>query len=223
VAVDDEQTLLVAQVDLSNCGGASCDGSRNGQAAGPVAAPGDDALGSVLAPAVATPAAVLAPAVGAQAAGSGGAGEVHFIEEKVHAALGEEEEQDPCHWVLDTGASNHMTGSRAAFASIDTATTGTVRFDDGSVICIAGCGTILYECKNGEHRALKNVYYLPRLTTNIISIGQLDEEEYSVHIRHGVMQIRDDQQRLLAKVHRSPGASTTSSSGSRVRSVWPRV
>ncbi|WVZ96386.1 hypothetical protein U9M48_042031 [Paspalum notatum var. saurae] len=98
-----------------------------------------------------------------------------------------------------------MTGSRAAFASIDTTTTGTVRFGDNSVIRIAGCGSILYECKNGEHRALNNVYYLPRLTANIISVGQLDEEEYDVHVRHGVMRIRDDQQHLMAKVRHSPG------------------
>jgi hypothetical protein len=59
--------------------------------------------------------------------------------------------------VLDTGASNH--------------TVGTVKFTDGSVVSIEGIGTILYECKNGEHRAFNGVYYIPRLTTSIISVG----------------------------------------------------
>jgi hypothetical protein len=48
------------------------------------------------------------------------------VEEKVCAALGGEGDKDPHRWVLDTGASNHMMGSQAAFASIDAGTTGTV-------------------------------------------------------------------------------------------------
>jgi hypothetical protein len=43
---------------------------------------------------------------------------VHIIEEKVFAALGDAAEET-CRWVLDTGASNHMSGCRAVFSSID--------------------------------------------------------------------------------------------------------
>ena len=72
-------------------------------------------------------------------------------------------EKDPQQWILDTGATNHMTGSRTAFSDLDTSTVGTVCFGDSSLIRIEGCGTILYECKNGEHRTLENVYFIPRL------------------------------------------------------------
>ncbi|WVZ49092.1 LOW QUALITY PROTEIN: hypothetical protein U9M48_000473, partial [Paspalum notatum var. saurae] len=126
---------------------------------------------------------------------------VHLVEEKVFATLGDEADKDPRRWVLDTGASNHTTGSRAAFASIDA---GTVRFGDGSVVQIEGRGTILYECKNGEHRALPSVYFIPRLTANIISIGQLDECGHPVHIDQGVMRICEEDGHLLAKVVRGP-------------------
>jgi hypothetical protein len=57
------------------------------------------------------------------------------------------------------------------FSIIDGGTVGTVKFADGSVVSIEGIGTILYECKNGEHRAFNDVYYIPRLTTSIISVG----------------------------------------------------
>jgi glutamate dehydrogenase/leucine dehydrogenase len=73
------------------------------------------------------------------------------VEEKVYAALGDEGEKDSCHWVLDTGASNHMSGCWATFSSIDGGTVGTVRFVDGSVVKIVIIGSVLYECKNGEH------------------------------------------------------------------------
>lgn len=98
-----------------------------------------------------------------------------------------------------------MSGSRAAFSNLDASVTGTVRFGDGSVAHIEGSGTVLFSCKNGEHRALANVYYLPRLTANIISVGQLNEIGYQVLVEDGVMRIRDEERRLIAKIHRNPG------------------
>ena len=85
------------------------------------------------------------------------------------------DDRDPERWVLDTGATNHMTGSRGAFSELDTGIISTVRFGDGSVVKIEGRGTILFACKNGEHCTIANAYFIPRLTTNIISVGQLDE------------------------------------------------
>jgi hypothetical protein len=99
------------------------------------------------------------------------------------------------------GASNHMTG----IAELDFGVVGTVRFGDGSVVRIEGCDTILFACKNGEHRTLVSVYYIPRLTANIVSCGQLDEDGFQIHIECGVMRIRDEKKRLLAKIRRSAG------------------
>jgi len=64
---------------------------------------------------------------------------------------------------------------------------------------------VLFHCKNGEHRSLANVYFLPRLTANIISVGQLDEGGYQVLVEDGMMRVRDEDRRLLAKIPRSPG------------------
>jgi hypothetical protein len=125
---------------------------------------------------------------------------VHLVEEQVYTTLGEEGEKEPCQWVLDTGASNHMSGSRAAFSDINDRTVGTMRFIDDSVVFIKGVGTVVYECKNGEHHTLTIVYYIPRLWTSIISISQLDECEYEVGIRGGVLSLRDENQRLLARI-----------------------
>ena len=51
--------------------------------------------------------------------------------------------------------------------------------------------------------ALIDVYYIPQLRSSIISIGQLDERGSEVLIKDGVLRIRDQEQRLLAKVKRS--------------------
>ena len=69
------------------------------------------------------------------------------------------------------GAMNHMTGERSVFSELDTGVRGTVRFGDGSTMAIEGRGTILFKLKSGEHRELAGVYYILRLTTNIVSLG----------------------------------------------------
>ena len=106
-------------------------------------------------------------------------------------------------WYLDSGASNHMTGSKEAFFELDDNVTGTLKFGDGSRVAIRGRSTIIFRCQNGEHRALTDVYYIPQLCSSIISIGQLDERGSEVLIKDDVLRIRDWEQRLLTKVKRS--------------------
>jgi hypothetical protein len=97
-----------------------------------------------------------------------------------------------------------MTSARDVFAELNTAVMGTVRFGDGSVVSIEGKGTVLFACKTGEHRRLEGVYFIPRLTTNIVSLGQMDEDGSKVDIEHGILRLYDLQRQLLAKVTRSP-------------------
>ena len=132
---------------------------------------------------------------------------LHFNEPKVFAAFDGAPAPDLARWILETGASNHMSGSRSAFAHLDSGIHGTVRFGDGSIAQIEGSGTVLFTRKNGEHQTLSNVYFLPHLTANIISVGQLDEGGYQVLVEDGLMRIRDEERRLLAKIPRSPGRS----------------
>ena len=66
-------------------------------------------------------------------------------------------------WFLDTGATNHMTGSIDAFAELDRSITGKVRFTDGAVVEIHGRGTVVFDDKGGDHRAFTDVYFIPTL------------------------------------------------------------
>jgi transposase InsO family protein len=130
-------------------------------------------------------------------------GELAVVEAKVFAQLDGGGEHDPAMWILDTGATNHMTGSRSAFAELDTAVTGTVRFGDGSVVRIEGRVTVLFSCRFGEHRGIAGVYYIPRLTANIVSLGQLDRSGSKVLIHHGILHVWDPRGHLLVRVRRS--------------------
>ncbi|XP_074363990.1 uncharacterized protein LOC141704700 [Apium graveolens] len=78
-------------------------------------------------------------------------------------------------WYIDNGASNHMTGYRSKFKSLDEGVMGQVRFGDGSTVEIQGRGSVGFKCKNGEELIFHDVYYIPSLCNSIISLGQLSE------------------------------------------------
>ncbi|CAN1315404.1 hypothetical protein LINPERPRIM_LOCUS29700 [Linum perenne] len=84
-----------------------------------------------------------------------------------------------------------MTGSIEKFAELNKSIRGTVNFGDGSSVEICGQGSILIECQTGEHKVMTHVYYIPRLKSNILSVGQLDENGCMVVIEDGVMSVMD--------------------------------
>jgi hypothetical protein len=98
-------------------------------------------------------------------------------------------------WVLDTGATNHMTGCRAALATLDETVRGAIRFGDGSTVEIQGRGAVALAGRNNDHRVLTEVYYIPSLKCNIVSLGQLEEGGCRVEIDHGVMTVFERRQK----------------------------
>ena len=108
-------------------------------------------------------------------------------------------------WYLDTGASSHMTCIKLFFHSIDKDKIGNVNFGDGSSIKYEGRGTIIVICKNGEEIELKGVLYLPKLKTNILSLGKLDDQGCKTSLSEGYLTIRDKKGKLLTKTKKTRG------------------
>jgi hypothetical protein len=108
-------------------------------------------------------------------------------------------------WYLDNGASNHMTSNTDIFSDYTRDVIGSVRFSDGSLVEIAGRGSILFESKDGGHRAVHDVYHIPRLQSSILCVGQLDENGSRINIDDGVLRLWDRRSHeLLTKVQCSP-------------------
>lgn len=103
-------------------------------------------------------------------------------------------------WVLDTGATTHMTGCRDALATLDESVRGAVRFGDGSTVAIQGIGAVAIVGKNEDHRILTEVYYIPSLKCNVVSLGQLEEGECHIEIDHGIMTVFERRQTNLEKL-----------------------
>ena len=82
-------------------------------------------------------------------------------------------------WIIDSGASRHMTPDRGLFVSMMLIRT-TVRVADGTVILSIGRGDVLVRMRNGEKIRLTEVLFVPELDTNLLSIRALQAKGISV-------------------------------------------
>ena len=82
---------------------------------------------------------------------------------------GDEEKQDM--WYHDSGANNHMCGKKNMFVDLDESMDSQVTFGDSSKILVKGKGKILICQRNGGHQFISNVYYVPNMKNNILSLG----------------------------------------------------
>nr|KYP35823.1 Retrovirus-related Pol polyprotein from transposon TNT 1-94 [Cajanus cajan] len=103
-------------------------------------------------------------------------------------------------WYLDTGASNHMCGDEHLFKMLSKEELRSVSFGDASKVAVKGRGTIWYQQRNEKIGEIRDVYYVPDLKSNILSMGQLMEKGYSVLMKDRELQLKDKLGRLIAQV-----------------------
>ena len=128
---------------------------------------------------------------------------VYLNERKVNPSTFEADLDTMNIWYLDNGASNHMSGNRLFFNELDETTLGKVRFGDDSRIDIRGKGSVRFLFKGGEKKILNNVYYIPGLRSNIISLGQATEVGCKVRMKDDTLTLLDCNGRLMVKTTRS--------------------
>jgi hypothetical protein len=100
-------------------------------------------------------------------------------------------------WYLDTGCSNHMTGRRDWLKSIDTSKKTRVKLADSSYLVAKGMGNIAIQRKDGEEVVIEKVLYIPDMDCNLMSVGQLIENGFSLTIEDEVLKLYDQKKRLI--------------------------
>jgi len=105
-------------------------------------------------------------------------------------------------WYLDTRASNHMCGDDSFFSELTQMEVGVVSCGDDSRMVIKGRGTIRHMQKDGRVGEIRDVYYVPELKSNILSIGQIVEKGNSIMIKNQVLYLKDKHDRLAARVEK---------------------
>ena len=106
----------------------------------------------------------------------------------------------PILWVLDYGASHHMSPDLSSFVSLSHYSSVSVLTADGTPMPLAGCGSIVTPCLS-----LPDVYYIPKLTINLVSVSQLCESGYLVFFSSSACYVQDPQSQKLIGTGRRKG------------------
>ena len=67
---------------------------------------------------------------------------------------------------------------------VDLAKSDHVTFEDVSKISVKRKDKILIRLKNGRHQFILNVYFVPNMKNNILSLSQLLEKVYDIHMKN---------------------------------------
>ena len=97
-----------------------------------------------------------------------------------------------------------MTGDRAKFRDIDSTVSGKVTLGDGSTVDIQGRGSILFQGVSGDQWVLYDVYYIPKLKSNLVSLGQLTEIGHRVLMDDDLIEVTEkNPERVIMRVQRT--------------------
>ena len=78
-------------------------------------------------------------------------------------------------WILDSGASFHVSPNREWFSTYNAGRTGRVMLGNGLACDIVGVGDVQVRFNNGSTFTLHDVRHVPLLTKKLVSAGQLDD------------------------------------------------
>lgn len=99
-----------------------------------------------------------------------------------------EEDKKHAVWFLDSACSNHITGIKEWFICIDETYKHKVRLGNDHKLEVKGRGDICISV-NGMIQVITNAYYVPFLTSNLMSVGQLQEESLTFVIQGNVCRV----------------------------------
>lgn len=98
-------------------------------------------------------------------------------------------------WIIDSGASIHMTGNLSFFTSFNPRHTGYVTIANGKSIPIKGKGSVKLFIETADEPfaiLIKDVAYVPDLRVNLISVSELNKSHDSVLFEKGTCFLKVD-------------------------------
>jgi hypothetical protein len=87
-------------------------------------------------------------------------------------------------WYMDTGCSNHLTGNKKWLVDFDSGKSTKIRCADDKYLNAEGMGNVRVILNNGKAALIQNVWYVPGMKSNLMSVGQLIEKGFSVDSTH---------------------------------------
>ena len=105
-------------------------------------------------------------------------------------------------WFLDSGCSNHMCGDRTMFSEIDDNFRQLVRLGHNTKMNVIGKGRVKL-LLNGIIHVASEVYCVPELKNNLLSIGHLQEKGLVILIQGGICKIYHPYKGLIIETNMS--------------------
>ena len=96
---------------------------------------------------------------------------------------------DASDWMLDSGATFHVTPRRDWFASFEKVDGGVVVMGNDQSCGVCGIGTVRIRMHDGVVRELKDVRFVPQLKKNLISVGALEAKGFKVTFENAVAKV----------------------------------
>eukprot|EP00253_Pinus_taeda_P014515 PITA_14515 len=94
-------------------------------------------------------------------------------------------------WLLDNGASFHMTGDKILFSTLEEKDLKIrIELGDDERYSVSGVGTVSFQREHGAIITLTEVKYVPGLKKNLVSITMLEEKGYGVVFSKGKVFLR---------------------------------
>ncbi|KAI3457782.1 hypothetical protein Pfo_014445 [Paulownia fortunei] len=86
-------------------------------------------------------------------------------------------------WIVDSGATNHICNTLQGFQVTKELNEGehTLRVGTGAVVSARAVGIVYLYFRDKKHLVLRNCYYVPNITRNLISVALLFRQGYYVH------------------------------------------
>jgi len=93
-----------------------------------------------------------------------------------------------------------MCGDKDKFIEFDEAIRGNVTFAGHSKVSIKEKYMILIKLKDGSYQFIGDVYYIPTVKSNMLSLGQLLKKEYEIKMKDRILTLLDIKKAMIAKV-----------------------
>lgn len=97
-------------------------------------------------------------------------------------------------WVIDSGATSHITGTRNHFSSFDSNYRTSITLPNGLTMNATGRGDIRMQFMNGSNEIhnvrISDVLYIPGVNCNLLSVKQMNDKGIQVHFNNKPGRIR---------------------------------
>ncbi|XP_050918741.1 uncharacterized protein LOC127136191 [Lathyrus oleraceus] len=102
-------------------------------------------------------------------------------------------------WYMDLGCSTHMTGIKDWFVKINRAMKNKVKFTNDTILMADEISDVLIMRRDDGHSLIKDVFYVPEIKYNLLSIGQLLEKGYKIHMEDKGLRVMEAKGVLVLK------------------------